>query len=253
MSRLPGRVLAASAVLLAAGAAAPPAGAFDDPRALLRMLHAASVVVASGCSGALVEDRDLVVTARHCVRNATVVEVALSTGETRRGRVVAEDRGADQALLLLDAPVAVEPLQLARRPPSPRDRLYFEGNPSRPNPQEVRLDRVGTCPSLPRLPNALFTSIEGEPGDSGAPLVDRAARVVGLVHGGERCHIATPADTLWGLLLRVFEWGPDERALVRTRAGDDAAHGGRVVPLLARQGAGALLTAPRGRTPARSA
>mgnify|MGYP000234512575 CR=1 FL=1 len=34
-----------------------------------------------------------------------------------------------------------------------------------------RLDRIDVCPSLPHLPDALFTSIQGVPGDSGAPLV----------------------------------------------------------------------------------
>ena len=83
--------------------------------------------------------------------------------------------------------------------------LYFEGNPSRPRFQSARLDKIGRCPSLPDLPNALFTSIAGVPGDSGAPLVDVVAEVVGLVHGGARCHIATPADTLVRLVHRVLE------------------------------------------------
>src|SRR6185369_860933 len=91
--------------------------------------------------------------------------------------------------------------------------LYFEGNPKRARFQSARLDRIGVCPSLPNLPNALFTSIEGVPGDSGAPLVDSAARVVGLVHGGVNCHIATPADTLLRLVDRVL--GHDVTELTR--------------------------------------
>ena len=43
------------------------------------------------------------------------------------------------------------------------------------------------------------------PGDSEAPLVDVLGRVVGLVHGGVRCHIATPGDTLGKLVDRVLE------------------------------------------------
>jgi len=54
------------------------------------------------------------------------------------------------------------------------------------------------------LPNALFTTVHGVPGDSGAPLVDTAARIVGLVHGGAQCQIATPADTLARLIDRVL-------------------------------------------------
>ena len=40
----------------------------------------------------------------------------------------------------------------------------------------------------------MCTSIDGKPGDSGAPLVDLLGRVVGLVHGGVRCRIATPGE-----------------------------------------------------------
>jgi hypothetical protein len=86
--------------------------------------------------------------------------------------------------------------------------LFFQGHPERPRFQQARLDRVGTCQSLPALPNALFTSIEGVPGDSGAPLVDGGARIVGLVHGGADCHIATPANTLATMLEDVLGPSP---------------------------------------------
>jgi hypothetical protein len=58
---------------------------------------------------------------------------------------------------------------------------------------------------LPALGGALFTTIDGVPGDSGAPIVDAGARVVGLVHGGAQCHIATPSDTLRRLIADVLK------------------------------------------------
>jgi hypothetical protein len=119
--------------------------------------------------------------------------------------VVATDRAADQAILLLEEPVPVTPLALARREKMPGATLYFSGHPGRPRFQEVELKRVGRCPSLPALPDALFTSIDGTPGDSGAPVVDAAGRVVGLVHGGARCEILTPARTLGHLLDRLLD------------------------------------------------
>jgi S1-C subfamily serine protease len=76
--------------------------------------------------------------------------------------------------------------------------------------QTARLDRIGQCPSLPALQNALFTSIRGRPGDSGAPLVNAAGEIVGLVHGGAACQIATPADTLATLVERVLRAGSKE-------------------------------------------
>jgi hypothetical protein len=196
--------------LLAAVLVGPAeAGAPLDRGRLQRALHAASVVVEpSRCAGVLAEARDLVFTARHCVRGRRSgrVTVRFATGETRGAAIVATDSVADQALLLLDDPVPIEPLLLVRRQPQAGTVLYFQGNPARPQFQRARIDRVGRCPSLPHLPNALFTSVRGQPGDSGAPLVDGMGRVVGLVHGGERCHIATPAHTLARLIHRVFEW-----------------------------------------------
>lgn len=160
-----------------------------------------------GCTGVVVEDPALVVTALHCVRDRTSLRVR-SEGTSRLAWVVAVDRVADQAVLLLDDPVAVVPLSLAPRTKAPGTALYFSGHPGRPRFQEARLERVGRCPSLPGLPDALFTTIDGTPGDSGAPVVDAAGRVVGLVHGGARCQILTPARTLERLLDRLLDRRP---------------------------------------------
>ena len=194
-------VVATAALVIADRALA----ATDDVRA---RLHEASVNVGPGCSGALTEGSDLVVTARHCVTDRRVLEVRFTNGLVRTGFVAATDEAADQAVLLLEDPVPVRPLALARGVPISGSILYFEGNPRTPRFQEARLDHAGLCPSLPRLPNALFTTIDGVPGDSGAPLVDAAGRIVGLVHGGAQCEIATPADTLARLIDRVL--GPGE-------------------------------------------
>ncbi len=191
-------IVAAIAILLCTRAA--DAGAAD----VRARVHAASVTVGGGCSGALAEGPDLVVTARHCVVDRDTLEVRFTNGVVRTALVAATDDAADQAVLLLDEPVAIAPLALARTIPIPGSILYFEGNPSEPRHQEAQLERVGRCPSLPALPNALFTTIHGVPGDSGAPLVDAAARIVGLVHGGAQCEIATPADTLARLIDRVL-------------------------------------------------
>jgi len=172
-----------------------------------RALQAASVVVEStGCAGAVAESPQIIVTAKHCVKGQTL-RVRLSTGSERTAWVVAVNDASDQAVLFLEEPADVEPLAIVRRRQIPGTVLYFEGNPERARFQSARLDRVGRCPSLPDLPNALFTSIDGRPGDSGAPLVDGAAGIVGLVHGGARCHIATPADPLARLVDHVLGRG----------------------------------------------
>src|SRR5256886_5089991 len=161
-----------------------------------RALQAASVVVEStGCDGVVAENPQIIVTAKHCVKGRTL-RVRLSTGSDGTAWVVAVNDASDQAVLFLEEPADVEPLAIVRRRQIPGTVLYFEGNPGQPRFQSARLDRTGRCPSLPDLPNALYTSIDGRPGDSGAPLVDGGAEIVGLVHGGARGHIATPAGPL---------------------------------------------------------
>ena len=193
------RLRAALALLLLA------VPAYGGDLAVRRALHAASVVVeTTGCAGVIAESPQIVVTAKHCLK-ADTLRVRLSTGALRTAWLVATNDASDQAVLFLEQPAGVEPLPLVRRPQIPGTVLYFEGNPERPRFQSARLDRIGRCPGLPDLPDALFTSVAGVPGDSGAPLVDGGARIVGLVHGGARCHIATPSRALAHLVDRVLE------------------------------------------------
>jgi len=222
------------AILLASSQAAPLGGDL----AVRRALRTASVVVEStGCSGAVAESPQIVVTAKHCLHGDTL-RVRLSTGAVRTAWVVATNDASDQAVLFLEEPAPVEPLAIVRRRQIPGTVLYFEGNPTRPRFQSARLDRIGRCPSLPNLPNALFTSIQGVPGDSGAPLVDSAARIVGLVHGGARCHIATPAEALARLVDHVLERDRVEMAQAHRFTGPhsrDAAHPAHASPLIPRR------------------
>jgi S1-C subfamily serine protease len=199
-------------LLLAAPFAAPLGGDL----AVRQALHAAGVVVeTTGCSGVVAEDQQIIVTARHCVRGESL-QVRLSTGSERTAWVGATSDVTDQAVLFLEQPSGVQPLELVRRRQIPGTVLYFEGNPGHPRFQSARLERLGVCPSLPNLPDALFTSIQGIPGDSGAPLVDGGARVVGLVHGGAQCHIATPSPSLARLVDEVLDRDPK---LTRSRDG----------------------------------
>jgi hypothetical protein len=84
-------------------------------------------------------------------------------------------------------------LRVAARLPRVGDALYFGGRRERKGSAQVfAVLRLGHCPSLPEVTNAIFTNLRARKGDSGAPLVNRALEVVGLVHGGARCNIATP-------------------------------------------------------------
>ena len=199
--------VAAAAMLLLLTGPGLAAESVPSESSLRRSLDAASVALGpDSCSGVLAEDPQLILTARHCIKDAgQSIPVRLSNGERRTAWIVATDQVADQAVLFLEDPAPLRPLSIARRREVPGTVLYFEGHPLRPRFQRARLDRICRCPSLPQLPNALFTSIDGTPGDSGAPLVDAEAHVVGLVHGGAQCQIATPADTLLHLVDHFFD------------------------------------------------
>jgi len=173
------------------------------PRTVRQIVEEATVRLASGCSGAVAVRPELIVTALHCVEGMESVGVRFAGGEERTARVAVTDAAADQAVLVLAAPAPAAPLQIARRRQIPGTVLYYFGHPDRVAFQTARLDRIDRCPSLPALPNALFTSIHGKPGDSGAPLVNAEGEIVGLVHGGAACRIATPANTLLALVARV--------------------------------------------------
>ena len=201
------RLLFAVALVTSAAAGANRAASTGEPRAGL-MLHrqrvaAATVTIpAKSCAGALVHERTYVLTAAHCVpRAAERMEVRLKDGTSVQSSVRHIDRDADLALLVLDTPAPVEPLELANELPSPNQSVLFVGRVDRPSRAQVaQVERLGICPSLPAVDNALFTTITARPGDSGAPLVDENLRVVGVVHGGARCEIAVPTASLAALL-----------------------------------------------------
>ena len=206
----------ALAVLLATPVEAARSARGDD-RVVLRDLDAASVSLNGGhCAGVLAERPQIILTAGHCVRGiGEKVQVRFTNGLMRTATVAGVDHGADQAMLVLLSPVGASPLRVRRDAPERGIGLFFEGNPARPRPQKARLTRIGRCPSLPAVPDALFTTIDGKPGDSGAPVADSAGEVVGLVHGGARCHIATPGGSLLRLIARTSR----DRALWGSRLG----------------------------------
>jgi S1-C subfamily serine protease len=197
-----GRLAWTAVLLLAATAAANPP---PVPSPVRKALAAATVLVLpSRCAGVVVESPWLVATARHCIDDGERLRVRVG-GTVYGAELLDEDPAADQVVLALDAPVRVAPLTIARRMPIVGTVLYFRGNPERPRWQAARLDKLAPCPTLPTLPRALYTSIDGRPGDSGAPLVDLVGRVVGLVHGGTQCRIATPGDRLARLVDRALD------------------------------------------------
>jgi len=172
-----------------------------DPKAMSvteRLSQASVIVVPKACAGSVVESRSHVLTAAHCIpEGMTDLPVKLKDGREVTGKLEFLDEVRDLALLHLDQPATAEPLKLAFDAPEPGDRVQSFGRFDRARKaQKARVQKLGRCPSLPGVDDAVFTTIDARPGDSGAPIVNRELEVVAVIHGGAMCHIAAPVYPL---------------------------------------------------------
>lgn len=170
------------------------ASAQDEDQLVTRIQQATVLLVPPVCAGVLVGEGDWVLTAAHCVHSpGSPLPVTLHDGRSLDGTLVVVDRDNDMALVKLERRAPFEALEVAEVLPPEGESIFFVGRADRPIPaQLVSIERLAPCPSLPAVPKALHTGMRGEPGDSGAPVVDLDAKVVGLVHGGAACSIAAP-------------------------------------------------------------
>lgn len=180
-------------------------------------LHAATVTLEDRCAGVVVEDRLHVVTAAHCIEpGERSVSVAYVDGSSAEAAVEVVDRTTDVAVLSLKEQAPVAGLEISAKLPGPGTEGFFAGRADRGTElQDVSVERLGPCPSLPGVPAALFTTVDGVPGDSGAPLVDRDFKVVGLIHGGARCNVAAPTHAVPEMLATL---SPDDAPAARAEA-----------------------------------
>jgi S1-C subfamily serine protease len=156
--------------------------------------QATVTIPAKWCAGFVAQEKTWVVTAAHCIPEGRErFDVKLRDGTVLESSLAHLDREHDLAALRLDQPAPVVPLVLGERLPAQGAQVLFVGRVDRRSRAQVAtIERIDQCPSLPDVSNALFTSLDARPGDSGAPVVDRDLKVVGVIHGGARCHISAP-------------------------------------------------------------
>ncbi len=208
-----------------------------------RVLAASVFLPARACTGVVVGSARVVATAAHClVPGKKTTPLKFSDGSKTTARVAHVDKDRDVALLVTDQPSSVTPLSLTSGMPKVGTKLLFVGRPDRARARHTRVTRLGPCPGLPKLRSAAFTTLTAVPGDSGAPLVDPSGRVVALVHGGVRCHIAVPVRPLHKAFLglprdvRRASPSPGDPALPPKEVQQPEQHG---TPADAAKGAGA--------------
>ena len=139
-------------------------------------------------TGFIIDDGLIVATAWHVVADASVVEIESITGERRTVRLLAFDRKADAALLLLDQPLPdVIPFELAKEEVHVGYPMYAIGHPyvleKGPKGRHEGLLRWSFTKGMVSVvgEKQIQTTVEVHPGNSGGPLFDAEGRVVGIV------------------------------------------------------------------------
>ncbi len=157
-------------------------------------------------SGFLVDDRTIV-TNRHVVEGAEVLEVETSEGGTLSVDVASQGLLADLAVVRLAAPMdealgtPIPPAELAAANPEPGDPVTAIGYPGG-GPLTVTEGTVVDFKADPRLGNlskVIRSDVEIHPGSSGGPAIDADDRVIGVVYAIEvdtEQSLLVPVDTL---------------------------------------------------------
>lgn len=155
------------------------------------------------CSGFFVTDMGDILTAGHCAKDATSIEVMTSDGKNYQASVTAVSSTHDLALLHIDK-LATPYFKLARSVHQ-GDHIYIFGSP---------LGITGT------LSEGVVAKLDGDivlldcgvlPGNSGSAVINERGDVVGVATAGYRVdfgtthlNLAQGIDAIWFFLMKVF-------------------------------------------------
>ncbi len=194
-------------------------------------------------TGVIVDARGYVLTNYHVVKQARAIEVKLSDGETREGRVVGADPATDLALVKVDSDHLVA-AQWGDSEALPVGALVWAvGNP-------FGLDRsvtfgIVSAKSRHGLGANLYedflqTDAAVNPGNSGGPLVDVGGKVVGIntamVGHSQGISFAIPSSIAREVYERLKETGHVERAYLGASLAEVTPEIARQLDLPTRQG-----------------
>jgi putative serine protease PepD len=138
-------------------------------------------------SGFVVDGKGQIVTAAHVVAGATSIKVAFSDGTTRTATLAGRDDATDVAVLKVDpSGLTLHPLTLASSAAlHVGDAVAAIGSPfgyaeSLSTGVVSGLDRTIAAPNGFTVAHAIQTDAALNPGNSGGPILDSGARVVGV-------------------------------------------------------------------------
>ncbi len=146
-------------------------------------------------SGFLYDERHFV-TNYHVVGEADRASVQFDDTLSRVGRVVGRDPRSDLAVVEVDVPDGIEPLDLLDSEPVIGTRVAVVGSPyglrgSLTSGIVSGVDRQVPSPAGDyKIPNAIQTDAPVNPGNSGGPLVNLSGEVLGVVNSGGGDNIA---------------------------------------------------------------
>jgi putative serine protease PepD len=211
-----------------------PTGAGLSAKAIYERTASAVVEVQAGNAsgtGFVIDSEGHVVTNEHVVGTADSVEVRFAEGEEEQARVIATDRSTDLALLEVDlAGHNVDPVELG---PSANvevgDPVYAIGNPfglerSLTAGIVSAVDREIEAPNGFTITDAIQTDAPVNQGNSGGPLLDTSANVIGVVSqiasetgGNVGIGYAVPSDTVRTVAAALLKDGEIERGYLGVR------------------------------------
>ena len=177
-------------------------------------------------SGFVYDEQGHVVTAAHVVEGADSVSVQLADGSTYDATVVGSDASTDVAVLKIDAPASkLHPLELADSSAlEVGDGVVAIGAPfgledSVTSGIVSALGRDITSPDGFTLTGAIQTDAAINHGNSGGPLLDSAASVIGVAvqiesdsGGNDGVGFAVPSNTVQSVVSQLLENGSVEHA-----------------------------------------
>jgi putative serine protease PepD len=225
---------ASEAVTTTVESSSQPTSAGLSAKAIFERTASAVVEIQAGNAsgtGFVIDSDGHVVTNEHVVGTAQTVEVQFAEGGEEQARVIATDRSTDLAVLEVDlAGHGVDPVELG---PSANvevgDDVYAIGNPfglerSLTAGIVSAVDREIEAPNGFTITDAIQTDAPVNQGNSGGPLLDTSANVIGVVSqiasetgGNVGIGYAVPSDTVRTVVAALLKDGEIERGYLGVR------------------------------------